>query len=72
MKEVGTSNISHVSRKPLQCIAATTPVTGHVVEITFETTAMPLIYSLIENGFLPVFSMVRKILLYSKSKDKLK
>ena len=35
MKEAGTSNKSHVSRKPLQYIAATTPVTGHVVEVTF-------------------------------------
>ena len=35
MKEAGTLNISHVSRKPLQCIAATTPVTGHIIEVTF-------------------------------------
>ena len=37
MKEAGTSNVSHVSRKPLQCIAATTPVTGHVVEVKFSS-----------------------------------
>ena len=35
MKEAGTSNVCHVSRKPLQCIAAATLLTGHVVEVTF-------------------------------------
>ena len=35
MKGTGTSNISHVSMKPLQIIAARTPVTGHIVEVTF-------------------------------------
>ena len=68
MGKAGTSNISHVSRKRLQSIAATTPVTGHVVGVTlsklrFETIPMPMICSLIEHGFLPVFSMVGKIIL---------
>ena len=37
MKDVGTSNVSHVSRNPLQCIQVTTPYTGHVVEVTFPS-----------------------------------
>ena len=36
MKDVSTSNLSHVSRKPLQCIHITTPYAGHVVEVTFR------------------------------------
>ena len=35
MKDAGTSNVRHVSRKLLQCIVATTPVISHVVEVTF-------------------------------------
>ena len=35
MKEVGTSNISHVSRKPLQCIAAQVTLS----KSSFETFA---------------------------------
>ena len=35
MKDTGTSNVSHVSRKPLQCIDVTTPIVGHVVEVMF-------------------------------------
>ena len=31
----------------------------------FETIAMPMIWSLIQHGFLPVFSIVGKIMLYS-------
>ena len=37
MKDVGTSNISHVSKNPLQCIQVTTPYAGHVVEVTFRS-----------------------------------
>ena len=36
MKDLSASNVSHVSRKPLQCIHITTPYTGHVVEVTFR------------------------------------
>ena len=36
MKDVGTSNVSHVSRKPLQCMQVKTPYAGHVVEVTFR------------------------------------
>ena len=64
MKEAVTSKVRHVSRKPLQCIAATTPLAGHVVEV-IETIAMPMICSLIEHSFLPVFLMVGKIMLHS-------
>ena len=35
MKDLSASNVSHVSRKPLQCIHITTPYAGHVVEVTF-------------------------------------
>ena len=31
----------------------------------FETVTMPMICSLIEHGFLPVFSIERKVMLYS-------
>ena len=37
MKDVGTSNVSHVSRDHLQCIQVTTPYAGHVVEVTFRS-----------------------------------
>ena len=36
MKDLSASNVSHVSRKPLQCIHITTSYIGHVVEITFR------------------------------------
>ena len=64
MKDVSTSN---VSRKPLQCIDVTIPVASHVIEVMFETIAMPMVCSLIEHGFLSVFSMVGKIMLHSDS-----
>ena len=35
MKDTGSSNVSHVSRKPLQCIDVTIPVISHIVEVTF-------------------------------------
>ena len=36
MKDDSTSNVSHVSRKPLKCIQVTTPYASHVVEVTFQ------------------------------------
>ena len=33
-KDASASNVSHVSRKPLQCIHITTPYAGHIVEVT--------------------------------------
>ena len=35
MKDLSASNVSHVSRKPLQCIHITTPYAVHVVGVTF-------------------------------------
>ena len=35
LHRVGTSNISHVSRKPLQCMHVTNPYTAHVAEVRF-------------------------------------
>ena len=69
MKDVVTSNISHISRKPLQCRHITTPYAGHIVEVIlskshFKGITMPMICSLIPHGFLPVFSMEVKIMLY--------
>ena len=32
MKDLSASNVSHISRKPLQCIH----ITGHVVEVMFR------------------------------------
>ena len=36
MKDVNASNLSHVSRKPLQCIHIATPYAVHAVEVTFR------------------------------------
>ena len=36
MKELSASNVSHISRKPLQCIHIATPYAGDVVEVTFR------------------------------------
>ena len=36
MKDVSASNVSHLSRNPLQCIGVTIPYAGHVVEVTFR------------------------------------
>ena len=66
MKDLSTSSVSHVSRKPLQCIHITTLYAGHIVEVTSETTTM-MICSLIENGFPPVFLIVGKVMLYSNA-----
>ena len=35
MKDASTSNVSHVPRKTLPCTDVTTPIVGHVVEVTF-------------------------------------
>ena len=37
MKNLSASNVSHVSRKPLQYIHITTPYAGHVVELKFRS-----------------------------------
>ena len=37
MKDIGTSNVSQVSKKPLQWIQITTPYAGHVVEVTLRS-----------------------------------
>ena len=57
------SNLSHFSRKLLQCMHVATPYTGHVVEVAFQNHRN-MICSLIQHGFLPVFSTVGKIMLY--------
>ena len=36
-KDASTSNVSHVSGKPLQCIHIITPYVGHVVRVTFRS-----------------------------------
>ena len=36
MRDLSASNVSHVSRKSLQCIHITTPYAGDVVEVTFR------------------------------------
>ena len=67
MKDLSASNVSHVSRKPLQCIQITTPYTDYVVEATFRNhdNAYDMICSLIDHGFFPVFSIEGKVMLYS-------
>ena len=66
MKDAGSSNVSHVPRKPLQCIDVTTPVIVTLSKSCSETIAMPTICSLIEHGFLSVFSMVGKCYILNK------
>ena len=36
MRDLSASNVSHVSRKPLQCIHISTPYAAHIVEVTFR------------------------------------
>ena len=36
MRDLSASNLSHVSRKPLQCIHITTPYAGDIVIVTFR------------------------------------
>ena len=36
MKDLSASNVSHISRKPVQCRHITTPYAGHAVEVTFR------------------------------------
>ena len=36
MKDLSASNVSYVSRKPLQRMHITTPFAGHLVEVTFR------------------------------------
>ena len=65
MKHAGTSNVSHVSRKPLQCIDVTTPVASQVVEVTFRNHYN--VYDLFSNTTRLSFSLFNgeKIMLYS-------
>ena len=60
MKNVGTSNVSHVSREPLQCIDATTQTQVMLSKSLSETTAIPMVCTLMEHGFFPVLSIVGK------------
>ena len=62
--KIWSSNVSHTSRKPLQCIDVITPKAGHVVKVTFETIVMPLICTRIQDGFPSVFLMVGNIMSY--------
>ena len=68
MKDVGTSNVSHVSRKPLQCIDATTSVVRHDVEVTFGNHCST--YYLFSNSLRPSSSVLNdgKIILYSNTR----
>ena len=65
MKDFSALKVSHVSRKPLQCIHITTPYAVTLSKSRSETITMPMICSLIEHGFLPVFSVEGKVMLYS-------
>ena len=70
MKDVGSSNVSHVSRKPLQCIDVTTQVISHVVEVTCGNHCNA--YDLFSNRTRPSFSLFNggKIMLYSNENYK--
>ena len=67
MKDISTSSVSHVSRKPLQCIHSATPYSGHVGEVTFRNHYNA--YDMFSNkhGFPPVFSIEGKVMLYSNT-----
>ena len=69
MKDVKTSNVSHVSRNLLQCMQVTTPYAGHVVEITFRSryNAYDLLSDTtrLSSSF---FQWWGKIMLYSNAK----
>ena len=70
MKDLA-SNVSHVSRKPLQCIHITTPYAGHVAEVTFRNHYNAYdMFSNLEHGSLPVFSIEGKVMLYSNKQLK--
>ena len=56
MKDVSTSNVSHVSRKPLHCMQVTTLYAGHVVEVTFRSHYNAYDLFSFVHGFRPVFS----------------
>ena len=60
MRDAGTSNVSHVSRKPLKCMILQLESYITLSKSRFETIAMPMICFLIEHGILSVFSMVGK------------
>ena len=66
MKDLSASNVSHVSRKPLQCIHIQLHTQVTLSKSRSETITMPMICSLIERGFLLVFSIEGKVMLYSK------
>ena len=59
------SNVIYVSRMPLQCVDMIAPDAGHVVEVTSETITVPMICTLIQHDFLPVFFNRGKMMLYS-------
>ena len=67
MNDLSASNVSHVSRKPLQCIHVTTPYAGHVVKVTFRShyNAYDLLSDTIRLS--SSLSIVGKIMLYSNS-----
>ena len=53
MKDADSSNVSHVSRKSLQCIDVTTPVISHVVEVALSKSrleAIAMLLSLFSGG----------------------
>ena len=56
IRDLRASNVSHVLKKPLQCVLQlNTQVT--LLKSHSETITMPMICSLIEHDFLPVFSI---------------
>ena len=66
IKDKSTSNVSHVSRKPLQCTDVTTPYAGHLFEVTFRNHCND--YDLFSIRTWLSFSLYsgEKIMLYSK------
>ena len=67
MKDLSASNVRKVTFQggPLTMHTLHTQVT--LPKSRTETITMPMICSLIEHGFLPVFSMERKVMLCSKT-----
>ena len=53
MKDASASNVSHVSRKPLQCIHIKLHMQVTLSKSRCEAITMPMMCSLLQHGFLP-------------------
>ena len=68
MKDLSASNVSHVSRKHYTAYTLQLHTQVTLSKSRSETITMPMICSLVEHGFLLVFSIEGKVMLYSNEK----